>query len=167
MKKCSKCGVEKSDRDFSIARRCRSGLQSSCKACNKEYREKNRDKIINYHRKLRSDNVDLSRKRSRDYAARNPLLAKVTAANLKSTSDKITLLGVKNLFDSHGWCCYYCGTQSASTTEMTLDHVIPFAAGGRNVIQNCVPACASCNSSKSDRTEREFNDFLNTKGAEV
>lgn len=42
--------------------------------------------------------------------------------------------------------CFYCGLRA----DLTMDHVIPLAKGGRHSIGNIIPACGSCNSSKSD-----------------
>ena len=40
--------------------------------------------------------------------------------------------------------CAYCGVQG----NMTMDHVVPLSKGGEHTIDNIVPACAPCNSSK-------------------
>lgn len=42
--------------------------------------------------------------------------------------------------------CAYCGKNGI----LTKDHIDPLANGGRLIIQNVVPACRSCNSSKKD-----------------
>lgn len=47
--------------------------------------------------------------------------------------------------------CAYCRAAGA-----TGDHVIPTSKGGRSVIGNVVCACATCNTSKGDRTLREW-----------
>ena len=44
-----------------------------------------------------------------------------------------------------GQRCIYCGKPSES-----IDHVFPLSRGGMSVTENCVPACLSCNGSKSD-----------------
>jgi len=48
--------------------------------------------------------------------------------------------------------CIYC----QSRQNITLDHVVPIARGGRHSIGNLVSACKSCNSSKRDRTIMEW-----------
>ncbi len=45
----------------------------------------------------------------------------------------------------YGGRCAYCGAR----TRLTADHVVPIALGGANSIDNIVPACGSCNSSKN------------------
>lgn len=42
--------------------------------------------------------------------------------------------------------CVYCGALAA-----TVDHIRPLSRGGYEIAENLVPACRSCNSSKSDR----------------
>src|SRR5690606_31184254 len=45
--------------------------------------------------------------------------------------------------------CFYCRTKSLK--EYHMDHVIPFNYLYQTEIFNIVPACNTCNSSKSDR----------------
>lgn len=46
--------------------------------------------------------------------------------------------------------CQYCGAQFASN-ELTFDHVIPRAAGGKTEWNNILSACVECNKRKRDR----------------
>jgi 5-methylcytosine-specific restriction endonuclease McrA len=48
--------------------------------------------------------------------------------------------------------CYYCGANK----PLTEDHLIPLKRGGTDNIENIVPACRSCNSSKNASTVDEF-----------
>lgn len=41
--------------------------------------------------------------------------------------------------------CAYCGKKSKG---LTVDHIVPLIRGGTNTIDNIVPACGACNSSK-------------------
>jgi 5-methylcytosine-specific restriction endonuclease McrA len=43
--------------------------------------------------------------------------------------------------------CAYCG----SRYDVTLDHIVPLAAGGEHVPENLAAACRPCNASKKDR----------------
>ena len=47
--------------------------------------------------------------------------------------------------------CHYCQKQVLSH-QLTLDHIVPLARGGRSVQNNIVPACQSCNQSKKLNT---------------
>ena len=51
--------------------------------------------------------------------------------------------------------CAYCGLQK----QLTRDHAIPLSRGGTDDIENIVPACKSCNSSKKAKTMFEFKGF--------
>jgi 5-methylcytosine-specific restriction endonuclease McrA len=48
--------------------------------------------------------------------------------------------------------CAYCG-EHVERKEATLDHVQPVSKGGKTTWENCVTACAPCNSNKSDTTK--------------
>lgn len=50
--------------------------------------------------------------------------------------------------------CQYCG-KSFFPGELTLDHVIPRAKGGKTSWKNIVSCCSSCNVKKADRTPEE------------
>jgi 5-methylcytosine-specific restriction endonuclease McrA len=65
---------------------------------------------------------------------------------------QITLRHWQRLLDSYRNACAYCSSKS----ELTVDHVIPLARGGRHAIGNIVPACRSCNSRKSARFVMEW-----------
>ena len=56
-----------------------------------------------------------------------------------------------NLFLRDSFSCQSCG----SLEDLTFDHVIPRARGGRTTWENIVTACAPCNLSKGGRTPRE------------
>ena len=50
--------------------------------------------------------------------------------------------------------CHYCGRKVGSA-NLTLDHVIPVARGGRSTRGNCVPCCKDCNNRKRALTPAE------------
>lgn len=56
-----------------------------------------------------------------------------------------------NLFLRDRFQCQYCG----SPKELTFDHVIPRAQGGRTTWENVATACSPCNLRKGGRTPRE------------
>lgn len=55
--------------------------------------------------------------------------------------------------------CYYCGN-SVPPRELTLDHIVPLARGGRSTRGNCVPACKDCNTRKKNLLPLEWEDYL-------
>lgn len=50
--------------------------------------------------------------------------------------------------------CHYCG-RAVGAANLTMDHVIPVARGGRSVRSNCVPCCKECNNEKRALTPAE------------
>lgn len=168
MKTCTKCKEEKSLDDFYNCKSRRDGKYPSCKVC-VNAQVKKHSSIPSVAERRREYDARAYKKNREAVIARSsvrrikfPEEAKAGSANHKARKlgSHLAITGddVKNLFDSHGWCCYYCDVQSTDPSVMTLDHVVPFARGGQNTIQNCVPACAACNLSKKDQTEREFNN---------
>jgi len=55
--------------------------------------------------------------------------------------------------------CHYCG-KSVPPKELTLDHVVPIARGGRTTKGNCVPACKDCNNQKKNLLPMEWDEYL-------
>lgn len=50
--------------------------------------------------------------------------------------------------------CHYCG-KKFPMDELTMDHIVPVARGGRSTKGNIVPCCKECNQSKSCLTPAE------------
>ena len=63
-------------------------------------------------------------------------------------------LSNSSLFSRDGNLCMYCGN-SFRRAELTRDHVMPQARGGKNIWMNCVAACKPCNNQKGCRTPDE------------
>lgn len=59
-----------------------------------------------------------------------------------------------NIFTRDGFKCQYCGNQFESE-ELTFDHVVPVAQGGKKSWDNIVTACIDCNSTKEGRTPEQ------------
>lgn len=65
----------------------------------------------------------------------------------------------QNIFKRDGFECQYCGTRR----ELTIDHVVPRAKGGRDSWVNLVTACKRCNAKKGDFTPDEAGMLLRKK----
>lgn len=50
--------------------------------------------------------------------------------------------------------CHYCG-QKFPVSELTLDHIVPVARGGRSTRGNLVVCCRNCNRDKGMLTPAE------------
>lgn len=62
----------------------------------------------------------------------------------------------RNVMIRDGFKCAYCGAKD----NLTIDHVVPSARGGKTNFENCVSACLPCNNHKRNRTPSEANMFL-------
>jgi hypothetical protein len=56
LKTCTKCKIEKPKTEFSKDRKRKDGLRYQCKACGKQYRQKNKHKITTYHKEYYQKN---------------------------------------------------------------------------------------------------------------
>lgn len=55
--------------------------------------------------------------------------------------------------------CHYCG-RAVSPAELTMDHIVPIARGGRSTKGNVVPACKDCNNRKQQLLPMEWEAYL-------
>ncbi len=51
--------------------------------------------------------------------------------------------------------CHYCG-EHFSPEELTMDHIVPVARGGKSNKGNIVPCCKECNNEKKFLTPAEM-----------
>ncbi len=56
--------------------------------------------------------------------------------------------------------CHYCG-KVFPPTELTMDHKIPLARGGKSEKENLVPACKECNNKKKYMLPIEWDEYMN------
>ena len=54
--------------------------------------------------------------------------------------------------------CYYCH-KKFSADELTMDHIVPVARGGKSTRGNIVPCCKECNNRKKYLTPAEMIMF--------
>jgi 5-methylcytosine-specific restriction endonuclease McrA len=59
-----------------------------------------------------------------------------------------------NVYRRDNFMCQYCHAQPGAA-ELTLDHVVPRAHGGRTEWTNIVACCTRCNARKADRTPEQ------------
>ena len=59
-----------------------------------------------------------------------------------------------NIYARDHHSCQYCGDKFP-TAELTFDHVVPVAQGGRKDWENIVTSCVCCNRKKGGRTPAE------------
>jgi 5-methylcytosine-specific restriction endonuclease McrA len=64
-----------------------------------------------------------------------------------------------NIYARDDHQCQYCGT-AFPISELTFDHVVPVAQGGRKDWENIVTCCIGCNRKKGGRTPAEAGMHL-------
>ena len=55
--------------------------------------------------------------------------------------------------------CHYCG-RIFPPKELTMDHIVPIARGGRSTHGTIVPACKECNAKKRYLLPSEWQEYL-------
>ncbi|MFH2046918.1 MAG: HNH endonuclease [Pseudomonadota bacterium] len=55
--------------------------------------------------------------------------------------------------------CYYC-CRNFSPKELTMDHIVPIARGGKSTKGNIVTACKECNNAKKQLLPIEWDNYL-------
>jgi 5-methylcytosine-specific restriction endonuclease McrA len=148
----------------------------------REYRLKHRDELVAKMRAWRRENLEQlrarDRQRNRERRAervaymrewreanrdrvRSYLRAEFHKRRLQSAGESFSAKEWRDLCARYGNRCAYCG----SAGPLTVDHRVPLSRGGRNMIENILPACKSCNCRKMTRTEDEFRALLASKAS--
>jgi two-component system phosphate regulon sensor histidine kinase PhoR len=60
--------------------------------------------------------------------------------------------------------CHYCG-HPMPPGELTMDHIVPIARGGKSTKGNIVPACKECNNKKKQLLPMEWEAYLQERRA--
>ncbi len=130
--------------------------RASARAADRKYREANRGARREYARKYRTANAEKVRAGVARWAKANPekiyanaskRRARIMGADATLTTDEWL-----DRLEEFGHHCAYC----YGTERIAQDHIIPLSRGGTHTLDNVVPACRSCNSSKHARTHVEF-----------
>lgn len=67
-----------------------------------------------------------------------------------------------NILTRDGWRCQYCGVRKV-VSELSYDHVVPRAQGGKTTWENIVTCCHECNAKKADRTPERAGMRMRTQ----
>ena len=136
---CVRCLEEKPHHEFGNNRSTATGRVAACLMCERE-RDHVRDPLRDKTPHRRQQNLEKGRRRRARMA--NVYLDDHTAQQMVDHWHE------KGIEPSS---CIYCGDYAD-----TVDHVIAIALGGPHVLDNLVPACRSCNSSKGSSTIIEW-----------
>lgn len=55
--------------------------------------------------------------------------------------------------------CHYCGKKFIYR-QLTMDHLVPLARGGRSTKNNLVPSCKKCNTKKKIMLPLEWEEYV-------
>jgi hypothetical protein len=123
------------------------------RAYQKAWLVKNPTKTSQYTKAYRDKNPGAAAASTRKYIQNNPELIRNKSARRRAIKKQngSYLVSAKELKRLYAMPCFYCGASAKH-----LDHVIPISRGGCHSIGNLVPACASCNLLKSDKTITEW-----------
>jgi hypothetical protein len=77
----------------------------------------------------------------------------------------------QNLFLRDNFTCGYCGKiyspafvkKGSIANSLTRDHIVPTSRGGKDIWENVVTACISCNNKKGDKLLKDTGMELNVK----
>ena len=116
----------------------------------RQYRQENRQVIIERNRRWRAQKTEVYRQRARRYRAKSRHVTRVRelrrrARLLAATSVPFTAEELQARLGMYAGC-WICG---GSADE--VDHVKPLAKGGPNMLANMRPICSRCNRLKWDR----------------
>lgn len=182
LKRCSKCGEEKpSSADYFFRQASnKSGLNTQCKICSKQWFLDNADYVREYQKGHYAANVERERKATRDrynsqqsqeynqryyaekrnqillqkkdYIKNNPEKARANWRNMRAL--RVNALGKHNHEDIGRIKENQkgkCYYCGDNPQEIHIDHVIPLVKGGSNYSYNLVVSCRPCNQKKKDK----------------
>ena len=142
-KRCPKCGKTKRLGDFRMNPKTQDGINYWCRDCCTANDEAY-FAFCNTRAKEMAE--ELAAQAAASGERRHARLAGVISEDFDIT----------DLFERDGEECRYCG----ATENLAIEHVIPISEGGPNILDNCVVACRSCNSSKG---AKPFLEWLTTE----
>lgn len=169
-KYCNTCKVVKPIENFPLYSKGSDGYASKCKDCkNKQAKEKydpekekERTKPVLEKRYAQKkiyykNNREKLAKQKKEYRKTDRWKKLKRFSNEKRRTNKLKLESNftkqqwKNCIKHFNNSCCYCGNK---VEIFSMDHFIPLSKGGEWTVNNIVPACMSCNSSK------RANDFF-------
>lgn len=109
-----------------------------------EEKRQERLDVVDKFMELNKASIESNRKRNREIARNNQQLRKARENEVISDFTVTQWENVKEFFSQ---ICAYCGCDN----DLTQDHFIPVSKAGPYTIDNIIPVCLSCNSSKHNK----------------
>lgn len=159
--KCTCCKKIKPLNEFGKCSRNTRGVQATCKECRREYRKSEQGQRVK--KEYQQRNIERIRELDkaryyRDKEKRMELNCKLRKirgrreevnkrrAKMRNLPRNYTKEAWNNCLEYFNYSCAYCG----ATESLEQDHYKPLSKGGEYTINNIVPACHNCNSSKNN-----------------
>ena len=146
IKRCSKCGIEKSPDAFYKNKSTNDGFSYWCKKCTKHYADGHRDHYKNYH----ETHKDAGKIKKKEWKANNIERVRIyrqrRRAKKRDLPYTLTIEQWEAITLHFNHRCAYCG----KSEELTQDHFVAMSRNGEYTHNNIVPACKRCNFSKND-----------------
>lgn len=126
------------------------------KAQQREWYENNIEKVNVTTKAWREANPKKVKAACKKWSTSNP--EKIRNFTQRRNARKRSLLSTltpeqwENIKHHFNNCCAYCG----NSLPLTQDHLVPLSKGGEYTINNIIPACGSCNSSKGPEMFEEW-----------
>ncbi len=120
--------------------------------CDKKHYEANRDKILAYCEANKERTREVRKKyleKNKDKHAIDEQRRRAKKRKLSATLTSKQWNIIKQHFDNR---CAYCGKE----VPLAQEHFMPLSKGGHFTLDNIIPACKSCNSSKQDKLFLEW-----------
>jgi hypothetical protein len=165
---CKKCSIKKAQSNYVNT--------EEMTAYKHEHYLNNKEKYYNNRNASNLKNPEQKRKREKEWRQNNPvLLAKYNKERELHKKHKITKeqwIACKDYFKNEQgeWCCAYCELPISQHYRLYNGilklqdlHKEHFDDNGSNEIDNCVPSCQSCNSSKRKFTFEEWYTLNNKR----
>jgi len=130
----------------------------------KRYYQENKEKCEAYRKGYYKENQEAILKRGRDYnkTEKGAFLCKLKCQrrrarlNTSRENGEISLEQWQKILIYQNNKCNVCGRKFMKTRKPSIDHIIPLFHGGSSISDNIQALCASCNSIKHSKLDRQF-----------
>lgn len=176
MKQCCLCNINKYENEFYLDKQRKDGLSPRCKDChslcmkksrvkhkakldaaNKKYRDDNKDLIAEQSHRYYINNRDKVMERNNKWRKQNKYKSNIKTLRYRSRKNSLPTTLTKeewdyaiNYFNNK---CAYCNNNIGTLHQ---EHFVPVLSGGPHSKENIIPACVSCNSSKSNKVASDW-----------